>query len=575
MRKKQISMIITIVSIVVGVGMTIAVLVWIYKYWKGQREARKLKRNPRDIELGEYERMDVDESTENKHSIHDGTGLVDEDTSIFDKPIIDKKSSSASNSTSFVKEPSTSSSLHKITQNADSSSRQSRPQIKIQPALPWIPSSKKASSSSDGKNIPETSASPDRAASSDLKEKAEDKDKKKKGAAKQKVEFEDPGTILPYPSTYVPGFPSQRPWIHYAVNPEFSLHKLIHSPEMKETDSSVIDLHAIVHRSHSPSGSTSSSSSSTSSGYHHNVPYQLRRTRPAIIPTLSAIARSLASLHRQPGKHVVTGALSTHTVLYDDAGLLYLNVRRSGHLVGEWDSAGKEENKRWAAPEIVGLKCKVKRGKEKEKLSEEEIAALKEEKKKLEAEEAKVVTPAADIFAFGSVVWEMLTLQIPYGNMNLASAVEAIAKNQPLNTDVAKTGARLQGFNDDVSRLLAELIAKCRVPDPAQRPNAEWIMNYLAKIDRHISPFGKRMRRMVEKKQKQRQALGLPVIETKSDPKQEGKGHSKGRRVLKKKDEKEGEEDKNEKNEKEEKSEKVEDKHDENNNEREEDEKKE
>ncbi|KAH7824659.1 uncharacterized protein MONOS_9570 [Monocercomonoides exilis] len=530
-------MIITIVSVVVGIGMTITFLVWIYKCWKGRRETRKLKRNRREVELGEYERMEIEESKENKHSVHDETGLVEEDTSLFDKPL-SKPKNVASRSKPSVKTAPASSSITTVSLKPVVPKRQSRPEMKVKPALPWISSSKKAPSSPNGRIVPANSASPGAvaAATAGAKDETEGEGKNKKGVKKAKAEFEDPGPILPYPSTYVPGFPSHRPWIFYAVNPEYSLHVLLHTTAMKSTDSSLIDLQALVHRSQSPSGS---SSSAPNIGSHQAIPYLMRTSRPAIIPTLNDIARSLATLHNQGGKAIMDGTLSTHTVLYDDAGQLYLNIRKSGHLVGEWDTVGRDENRRWAAPEIVGLKYHIKRGKNKERGRTDERLAEKEEKKQFEAEEAKLVTTAVDVFAFGSVVWEMLTLQTPYDSLDVAGAVEAIKRGEPLSAEAAKTGAMLQGFDEEAATMLVELIEKCRAKEPAERPTMGAVLNMLLKVNRHIMPKVNKAKRRAARVRGVREAMGKSAAEGKKKKKQQNEKEEKNGVNDEEKDEKE------------------------------------
>ena len=70
-----------------------------------------------------------------------------------------------------------------------------------------------------------------------------------------------------------------------------------------------------------------------------------------------------------------------------------------------------------------------------------------------------------DIFAFGTIVWEIYTQKIPYSNCDVSEIRQKVTKGDELQC------------SSSVPNEIAELIRKCRKVNPSERPTMEQIQN--------------------------------------------------------------------------------------------------
>ena len=68
-----------------------------------------------------------------------------------------------------------------------------------------------------------------------------------------------------------------------------------------------------------------------------------------------------------------------------------------------------------------------------------------------------------DIFAFGTIVWEIYTQKIPYSNCDVSEIRQKVTKGDELQC------------SSSVPNEIAELIRKCRKVNPSERPTMEQI----------------------------------------------------------------------------------------------------
>ncbi|KAK6925385.1 Serine-threonine/tyrosine-protein kinase, catalytic domain [Dillenia turbinata] len=81
-----------------------------------------------------------------------------------------------------------------------------------------------------------------------------------------------------------------------------------------------------------------------------------------------------------------------------------------------------------------------------------------------------------DVYSFGVILWELSTMQQPWGGMNPIQVVGAVGfQHQPLD------------IPDDDDSVVAEIIRKCWQTDPKLRPSFAEIMATLKPLQKPIT----------------------------------------------------------------------------------------
>ena len=75
-----------------------------------------------------------------------------------------------------------------------------------------------------------------------------------------------------------------------------------------------------------------------------------------------------------------------------------------------------------------------------------------------------------DVFAFGTVLWELYTRKIPFDGLEPVDIMQKLKKNVPLEPIKVKE--------------INEIVVQCRAKEPAKRPDFDWIIERLGKIKR-------------------------------------------------------------------------------------------
>lgn len=77
----------------------------------------------------------------------------------------------------------------------------------------------------------------------------------------------------------------------------------------------------------------------------------------------------------------------------------------------------------------------------------------------------------ADVYSFGVILWELVTMQQPWSGLNPPQVVGAVAfQNRKL------------AIPSNISPVLASLMESCWADDPAQRPSFGGIIESLRKL---------------------------------------------------------------------------------------------
>lgn len=72
-----------------------------------------------------------------------------------------------------------------------------------------------------------------------------------------------------------------------------------------------------------------------------------------------------------------------------------------------------------------------------------------------------------DVFAFGTMLWELMTREVPYDGLDPADIRAAVEKGEPLRMPY------------DLDPRLSQLINECRAANSAQRPSFSKIVQVL------------------------------------------------------------------------------------------------
>jgi serine/threonine protein kinase len=89
----------------------------------------------------------------------------------------------------------------------------------------------------------------------------------------------------------------------------------------------------------------------------------------------------------------------------------------------------------------------------------------------------------SDVFAFGVVLWELLTFQLPWGASNPWGIVSAVTAGQRLSIPAANTLPGPEGGSWPKLGDYVALMERCWAQEPADRPNFEQVMAALRLID--------------------------------------------------------------------------------------------
>ena len=78
----------------------------------------------------------------------------------------------------------------------------------------------------------------------------------------------------------------------------------------------------------------------------------------------------------------------------------------------------------------------------------------------------KAYDKKVDVFAFGSLLWEIFARQVPFEGLEPADVAQRVLDQEPLD---------MQG----VPKRLINLILECRATDPKKRPDFSYIVQAL------------------------------------------------------------------------------------------------
>ena len=85
-------------------------------------------------------------------------------------------------------------------------------------------------------------------------------------------------------------------------------------------------------------------------------------------------------------------------------------------------------------------------------------------------------TPASDVYSFGVILWEMLTLDIPFKGRSI-----------PHITGMVGYHRETLKVPPQCNKSLRKIVNNCLIYEPERRPNFEHIVEYLERIEKESS----------------------------------------------------------------------------------------
>ncbi|KAI3873453.1 hypothetical protein MKW98_008105, partial [Papaver atlanticum] len=166
--------------------------------------------------------------------------------------------------------------------------------------------------------------------------------------------------------------------------------------------------------------------------HHHGGVFEL----PSLLKTAIGISKAMNHMHQ---KRIIHRDLRTENLLMDEDQVVKVAEfgvarvqARSGAMTPETGTY------RWMAPEVI---------------------------------QRKPYNHKADVFSFGILLWELLTGELPYGNLTAGQVIRGVVQE----------GLR-PAIPEDTNEMLSGLIQSCWSQDPALRPDFSRIVDILRQI---------------------------------------------------------------------------------------------